>query len=706
MKEAIDLVDEIRRIQPSSRVLFTTYKYNQSFFEKYVYSRFRGKSLPLVLMDYYEYQSVLRDFGKSTLAGTRYLIDSIRLENGTFHPKVIVACSDKEIKLIIGSANLTHPGFSKNAEICSIETIPYEKRHEFPVLLDVCNFLGILKNKVLSCRFREGLEALIEKIDLENKSASTKGQRIRLLHTLKEPLLDQVRDAIEDQVIKVRVLSPFFSQGTALYQKTADDFSDKIDIILQPGNNNLPVSALGSWNHVDRLNLSAITFKDNRDLHGKAILFYTESEAFGLIGSANFTENALMRSSETGGNVETSLLIRGSPEQFDYLFDSNLLSIRKSSLNEAKPIANSYTSKPMSDFRILDANVVGDKLALTFDYKSPTGTFKVKVNVNNFEREISIDNISGNTLSIPLLPEDLQALTASSIVTMSIEEGQQEHSSDLRLIHNPLYFPDQFSALNSIADEDERTWLFKILSRYAALPNLSFVMPFIERLESYGFFDLDPARKEEILWLLQTQMLNIKPYSAPEQFTNLIDRLKHRHETRMANAMKTKRADHIPIIISSFVMINKLCIWLVKKEYQKVDYLRWVRLNIEQLVLKKYFNLEDLDQQKMLVGNKILAYVVILSYIVDFYQRKEPRFRGIGRNYEKEYFDRTFVSAIQLLQQLGLDTLKADLQSLMQEFVDLSPEIDYSVPVILSSINEIIKKINLYYQVACPLFDF
>jgi hypothetical protein len=289
---------------------------------------------------------------------------------------------------------------------------------------------------------------------------------------------------------------------------------------------------------------------------------------------------------------------------------------------------------------------------------------------------------------------------------MSIKEGQDERSSDLRLIHNPLYFPDQFSALNSIADEDERTWLFKILSRYAALPNLSYVMLFIERLESYGFFDQNPARKEEILWLLQVQLLNIKPYSAPEQFTSLIDRLKHRHETRMKNAMKAKRADHIPIIISSFVMINKLCIWLVKKEYQKVDYLRWVHLNIEQLVLKKYFSLEDPDQRKMLVDNKLLAYIVMLSYIVDFYQRKEPRFRGIGRNYEKESFDRTFVSAIQLLQQLGFDTLKTDLQSIMQEFVDLSPEIDYSIPAVLGSINEIIKRINLYYQEGCSFFDF
>ncbi len=702
MKEAIDLIDEIHRIQPSSRVLFTTFKYNQSFFEKYVFSRFRGKSLPLVLMDYYEYQNVLRESGKSTLAGTRYLIDSIRLGKGTFHPKLVVACSDKEIKIIVGSANLTHAGFSKNAEICAVETIPFDKRREYPILFDVCAFLRILAERVESKRFKQEIEGLLNKIDLKPQS-SAKKEAIQLLHSLKEPILDQVRANIKDKITKVTVLSPFFSQNQALYNTIIQNFSEQVEFVIQPGNNNFPVNELAKWGQIDNVYFSSIAFKDSRDLHGKVILFHTASEAFGLIGSANFTESALMHSSENGGNVEASLFLKAEPKNFDYLFDSNIVSISRIGLCDIKPVANPLTAKPTSDFRIIDANIVGDKLVISFDYQSPKGEFQVKIHVNNLAREITLDAHSDN-ISVELSPSDLQALSSSSIVSMSINDGHRELSSDLRLIHNPLYFPDQFAALNSIADEDERTWLFKILTRYAALPNLSYVMPIIDRLESYGFFDMDRAGKEEILWLLQAQLMNIKPYSASEQFTSLIDRLKNRHKTRMDNAMKSRKIDELPIVISSFLMINKLCIWLVRKKYQDVEYLRWVRWYVEYLLLKQFINLEEGEQRKVVTENKLLAHIAMLSYIVDYYQRESPKFRAMDRNYTKETFEATFVEAIQFIRKAGEEQLKDDLQSLAQEYSDVSPELDYSIPRIMGRLNETIRMVNLHKSASYPSF--
>jgi hypothetical protein len=704
MREAIDLIEEIHRIQPSSRILFTTYKYNQSFFEKYVFSRFRGKSLPLVLMDYYEYQHVLRESGKSTLAGTRYLIDSVRIPERTFHPKLVVACSDKEIKIIVGSANLTHAGFSKNAEICSVETIAFDKRSDCPILIDACGFLKSLKERVESKRFKQELGGLLEKIDIGSHSADVKKDNVHLVHNLQESILDQVREVVQEEITRVTVISPFFSQELALYDRIAEDFSENMEFVIQPGGNNFPVKTLENWDDVEKLRFLSIAFKDNRDLHGKAILFHTNSEVFALIGSANFTESALMYSTGNGGNVEASLLLRAQRRYFEYLFDSSLLSLRTIGLKDIKPVSSPSIANVASDFRILEANVFGDRLNISFDYKSAGNSFNVRIHVNNLEREISLETNS-NDISIPLSSQDLRALTGSSIVSLSIKDGERQFSSDLRLIHNPLYFPDQFSALNSVIDEDERTWLFRILSRYAALPSLSYVMPIIERLESYGFFELDPRRKEEILWLLQARLANIRPYSASEQFTSLIDRLKQRHETRMKNAMKLKRVDQLQTVISSFLMINKLCVWLVRKDYQSVDYLRWVRLYVEVLFLKKYIALEDPNQNRMVADNKLLAYVIILSHIVDFYQRESPKFRGTGRNYVKEAFETTFVDAIQLLRNTGEEKLKSDLQSLAKEFSDVSPEIDYSVATVIGRLNGIIKNVNLNKSTTYPLFS-
>ena len=151
-------------------------------------------------------------------------------------------------------------------------------------------------------------------------------------------------------------------------------------------------------------------------------------------------------------------------------------------------------------------------------------------------------------------------------------------------------------------------------------------------------------------------------------------------------------------------MINKLCIWLVRKSYQDIEYLRWVRWYIEFLLLKQFINLEDGDQVKIVTENKLLAHVAMLSYIVDYYQRESPKFRGIGRNYTKEYFEATFVDAIQFLRKAGEVHLKDDLQSLAQEYSDVSPEIDYSLSRIMGRLNEVIRTVNLHKSASYPLF--
>ena len=79
-----------------------------------------------------------------------------------------------------------------------------------------------------------------------------------------------------------------------------------MEFIVQIGNNNFPVNAMGKWSRINKVHFPSICFKDSPDLHGKVILFHTNSEVFGLIGSANFTESALMHSSENGGNVKGS----------------------------------------------------------------------------------------------------------------------------------------------------------------------------------------------------------------------------------------------------------------------------------------------------------------------------------------------------------------------------------------------------------------
>jgi len=697
VKESIDLIDEIWKIHPYSRVLFTTFKYNQYFFEKHVFTHFRGKSLPLLLVDYNEYQNSLRESGASKLAGIRYLIDSVLISNGTFHPKVIVACSDKEIKLIVSSANLTHAGFSKNAEICSVETVPFDERNDSAIIYQACDFLTQLQKHIESKPHRQNIETLVDKIDLDSQQTTVETKDTFLFHNLKESILEQTRKIIADDVTRIIVVSPFFSQDLPLYEKVADEFTDNIEFIIQPKNNNLPVDVLENWKLTPKLRFSSITFKDNRSLHGKMILFQTKSEVYALTGSANFTNKALMLSTGNGGNVEVVLVRRDALKYFDYLFDSNMLRLDRIHLKEVDPVTQAPSVAASSDFRILEANIVGDKLAISFDHNSAGALLKIKIHVDKLERDFLVETTS-NLITLPLSSDDLQALTTSSVVSLTLEYSGQTLSSDLRLIHNPLYLPEQFSVLNTIIDEDERTWLFKVLNRYANLPSFNYVLPIIERMEEYGLFDLKPIDREELLLRLQARIANIKPYSATDQIIQLIDRFRLRHERRMHAAMESKDLNQLQTVINSFVMINKLIIWLVRRGLQDVNYLIFVKVNVEGLFDGKYIMLNDPNEIKTIRENRLLAYVIMLSHTVDHYQMQSPKFReanpNTGRNHVKDEFERTFISAIQFLREVSEDDMGNDLKSLATEFADFAPEVDFATSSLMSRLNSMIDNVN------------
>ncbi len=693
MKESIDLLDEIFRIDPSSRVLFTTFKYNQYFFEKHVFPRFRGKSLPLVLVDYAEYQNSLRESGTSRLAGTRYLVDSVLIPKGTFHPKIVIGCSDREIKLILSSANLTHAGFSTNAEICSVETIPFGRRNDFPIVHRICDFLSRLNTYVASVPHRQAIERLLTKIDSSAQSLPNEEDTF-LLHNLEESILKQTRRIISHDVAKIIIVSPFFSQDLALYERLARTFTDNIEFVIQPGNNNLPVDLLKNWRRVSKARFMSIAFRDNRSLHGKLFVFRTKSCVFTLTGSANFTKQALLLSTKEEGNVEVCLLRRAPLKYFDYLFDPSFVTLKKIALPEVKPSIQTQPTEKESDFRILEAHIAGDKLlisiGLTFDHK-----MRVRIHIDRIEKDFVIET-SSNSISLQLSQEDLQALATSAILSLTLEDEHRKLLSDLKLIHNPLYLPSQFSALSTIIDEGERTWLFRILNKYASLPDFNYVLPIIERMEEYGLLELKPVEKEELLLRLQARVAEIEPYSASNQIVRLIDRFRKRHEKRMTVAIESRDLKQLPAAINSFVMINKLLLWLVKRGLQDVDYLRFVRKNVESLLEHNYISLNDQNEIQIVRETMLLAHVVMLSYIVDYMQSRSPEFQHTSgkRNYLKDTFEETFTLALNFFRKASEGNLKKDLSATTGEYLEVIPEIDLDISTILDKMNRMITNVN------------
>lgn len=692
MEQTTNLLDEIYDIAPHSRVLFLTYKYNQYFFEKYIFSPFKNKALPLILLDYTEYQAALKDIEVSRLAETRYLLESIKLDNATFHSKLVISCSNDEMKIIISSANLTTQGYANNAEICTVIDIPSNDKNKYPIILSVINFLIDLKSFVKSDVHRTEIDKLIAKIELP-KEFEEIDPNFYFIHNIKESILGQVNKIIKEKIVKVIIICPYFSANIEFYKRFAKEFTDGLIFIVQQKNNTLPVRELSKWNKHKNFKYYLINFKQNRSLHGKIFLFYTKSGIYCLTGSANFSDKALLMTAVNGGNIETCILRKEKDlKYFNYLLKSEGLTVKEISLDaiesEETPLEN---SSKISDFCIIEAKVKGNILIIRLD-KVISEKAKLRIYIDRLGREIDIEAAS-NEIIVELNNEDLVRLSTSSKVSIEIASEDRILKSDQKLIHNPQYFPDQFSMLSGIMDESERIWLFKILNRYSNLPTFNYIFPILDRMEEYGLFETENSTKEELLLKLQNKFLKAsqQPYSTNEQLSQVIERFRKRHEKRVESAIRNKDADNIQVVVDSFVIINKLILWSVYKNIENIFYLSKIRGHIDDLKRGYLSLLIKKGKNKEIEESRLLYHLLSLAYAVDYLQNNSEEFKKMynqrtGRNYVKEAIDEAFKNAIFSVKRLcNMATIDIEkLEDVIKEYNEIIPISTTPKEVILS----------------------
>ncbi len=409
MEQIINILDEIYDIDPHSRVLFLTYKYNQYFFEKYIFSRFKNKSLPLILLDYTEYQAALKDIEISRLAETRYSLESIKLDNATFHSKLVISCSNDEMKFIISSANLTPHGYANNAEICTVIDMPSKDKNKYSIILSVVNFLTYLKRFVKSEVHRAEIDKLITKINLPKEFEEIETS-FYFIHNITEPILDQVSKIIKEKIVKVVIICPYFSANIEFYKKFVEQFTDGLIFIVQQKNNTLPVRELSKWDKHKNFKYYSINFKQNRSLHGKIFLFYTKSGVYCLTGSANFSDKALFKTAVNGGNIETCILKKEKDfKYFNYLFKSEGVAFKEITLDAIESEETDMESdSEVCDFHIIEAKVKGNNLIIRLD-KVISEKVKLIIYIDRLGREIDIE-VASNEITLELNNEDLMKL--------------------------------------------------------------------------------------------------------------------------------------------------------------------------------------------------------------------------------------------------------------------------------------------------------
>jgi hypothetical protein len=262
---------------------------------------------------------------------------------------------------------------------------------------------------------------------------------------------------------------------------------------------------------------------------------------------------------------------------------------------------------------------------------------------------------------------------------------------------------DHMEALGRVADEDERTWLFRVLDAYFSPPRLDRLLPILEKMEDYRIFELKPEDRGAALRRLQKRAASITPYSTPEQTTKLFQRIEARHEKRIGEAAKSGDLGDLEGVMDSSLTASKLAMWLVGRGLQSVDHLSLVRTNLETIfvgekpLLGPALSSGDDRVLRLLEGMDIVGQVVLLAYLTDHLQELSPQFRHVfGRtNHVKEVFDGTFAQTISLLvEKLPKTDLAGELHRVSTEYDGIVPAVVFDAPTVLKSVNIMIMNAN------------
>jgi hypothetical protein len=201
---------------PWQRVAFTTYALSLSFFEAVILDalmRGRGSSQPLILADVHGVRGSLSEQGAHRV-GKDYEVEPVVVTGGVFHPKISVMASVDECHLLVGSGNLTFNGWGGNCELLEHLHAAFAP----DAISDAADFFELLP---AVDRVRHGAAdqclAIAGSLRRAARGRPHKGE-IRLLHSLKTSMADQMAQAAEDLggALRLVVAAPFWDSGAAI----------------------------------------------------------------------------------------------------------------------------------------------------------------------------------------------------------------------------------------------------------------------------------------------------------------------------------------------------------------------------------------------------------------------------------------------------------------------------------------------------------
>jgi hypothetical protein len=277
-----------------SNSFFTTYALSLSFFEAVVLDALVRQNVErtLIMADVTGVSAAVAEYG-SRCAGRVYEIEPVAVTHGCFHPKFMVLTSSTEAHLVVGSGNLTFGGWGSNLE-CIEHLHPGVAAEAFD---DAADFLESLASVPWAKHYaQEPCSNLAEKLRRFAAGGIRTGA-FRLLHSLDRPILEQLRDVVEDLggATRLTVAAPFHD-GLAL-----DRLCGRLRLDHAFVHSHVSGSVAGSfgsnWPAGSSVTVKPVAIalfaEDTRRLHAKAFEMVCREGRIVISGSANATLAAL-----------------------------------------------------------------------------------------------------------------------------------------------------------------------------------------------------------------------------------------------------------------------------------------------------------------------------------------------------------------------------------------------------------------------------
>lgn len=443
---------EIKKNADFHSLVMTTFSFDFHHFEAQVFKQIKQKGITNVCL--FVDEKMLDEsigFATGNLKGlsSQYSVNGIA-SKGVFHPKIALFVGEKEIMLLQGSGNITAGGHGKNHELFSVLYATTEDTVQLPLIIETWNYIknstqnvkGFSQEKLV---WIENNAPLLSKLKSKNHTFYRLSDTIEaaLLYNEKTGIFNQLTSLIPNQeVTKIRVVSPFYDENGALLLSLSKAFKDcSIEAYLQDNKGIHPHKmetqkniTFYSWDATER---ASKTFKKyERKLHAKLFVFESVDWHYCLLGSPNASLAAFGQENYSGANDEFAILYKYKNDDFVKelgIFDKKQ-KIKPSKQNEIE--IQNEVEKPTSKakrIKILGADKDGRSLTLFLQNFNSYNNIIIKL-FDNCGTELEKQSISKLTEKLKL--EVNKSTTINAVMYLQLFDENELQISNKHLLNN------------------------------------------------------------------------------------------------------------------------------------------------------------------------------------------------------------------------------------------------------------------------------